>query len=123
MRYSRLQALHRDENKENPSREGERQGLQKKGKTQRTDFATVAKHGRDEKCHLSQTVRAAEIHPGKGTKPVTPPTLEWTSRVRRIGRLWRREILVRFELSPRTVMLPQFPITLGRLGKCVRTMA
>jgi len=48
----------------------------RKAKTQRTEFATGANVGQGEKCHYSRTVRAAAAILKKGTKLVTPPTLE-----------------------------------------------
>jgi hypothetical protein len=48
----------------------------RKGKTQRTEFATGANVGQGEKCDHSRTVCAAAILK-KGTKLVTPQTLEW----------------------------------------------
>jgi hypothetical protein len=54
VKYSRLESLHRNENKENPSREGERQGQQKreKGKGQNSQQEPIwVNMGQGEKCH------------------------------------------------------------------------
>jgi hypothetical protein len=68
----------------------------------------------------SLTVRAAAaILQKRDETGHFPKTLEWTSRVRRIGRLWRREYWCGLTrpggLQTRGIMmLLQFPITLGR---------